>query len=126
MKRFYKMSGSEMEIMKVIWELAAPVTLSQLLSIFESKEWKIQTLATFLTRLSDKGLIAITKRTKGNIYAPTITEQKYRQLEAQNLLDSMYSGSLQGFLSALYNGGEVNAREVEELREWFEKVGEND
>jgi len=123
-KKFYKMSDSEMEIMKVIWELATPVTVTQLLSIFGSRKWKIQTMATFLTRLSDKGLIAITKKTKGNIYAPAITEQKYHQLEAQNLLDSMYNGSLQGFLSALYSGGKVDVKEAEELRKWFEKVGE--
>ena len=123
MKKFEKMSDSEMEIMKVIWESAAPVTIAQLLNIFESRKWKAQTMATFLTRLAEKGLISINKQAKTNLYAPAITEQKYHQLEAQNLLSSMYNGSLQNFLSALHGGGEINADELEELKKWFERAG---
>lgn len=126
MKKFYRMSDSEMEIMKVIWELAVPVTTTQLLSIFESRKWKAQTMATFLTRLTDKGLLTITKQSKPNFYAPVITEQKYHQLEAQDLLNSIYGGSLQNFLSALYGGGEIVAGDAEELQKWFERVAKND
>ena len=126
MKKFEKMSDSEMEIMKVIWELAAPVTVAQLLDIFESRKWKTQTMATFLTRLADKGLIYVNNDKRANIYTAAISEQKYYQLEAQSLLSSMYEGSLQNFLSALYGGGEVEVNEVEELKEWFERMGKND
>jgi BlaI family penicillinase repressor len=125
-KKFEKMSDSEMEIMKAIWELATPVTIAQLLEIFESRKWKTQTMATFLARLADKGLLTFTKNKKPNVYTAAITEQKYYQLEAQSLLSSMYEGSLQNFLSALYGGGEINVNEVEELKKWFERTGKND
>ena len=124
-KKFEKMSDSEMEIMKAIWELAAPVTVAQLLEIFESRKWKTQTMATFLTRLADKGLLNCTKNKKPNVYAAAMTEQKYEQLEAQDLLSSMYDGSLENFLSALYGGGGVDAKEVEELKKWFERTGKS-
>lgn len=120
MKKFYKMSGSEMEIMKAVWESAAPVTVAQLLKIFENRKWKTQTMATFLTRLADKGLITVDNKAKANLYAPAVAEQKYHQLEAQDLLSSMYNGSLRNFLTALYNGGEISQSEAEELKKWFE------
>jgi predicted transcriptional regulator len=126
MRKFEKMSDSEMEIMKVIWELAAPVAIAQLLEIFESRKWKVQTMGTFLTRLCDKGLLSVEKRKNTNIYSAAITKQKYNQLEAQNLLSAMYDGSLQNFLSALYGGGEIGADEAENLKKWFEGVGKND
>ena len=126
MKKFYKMSDSEMEIMRVVWKSADPVTTAQLLSIFESRKWKAQTMATFMTRLADKGLVSINKQGKTNFYTPAITEQKYYQLEAQHLLSSMYDGSLQNFLSALHGGGEINADEAAELKAWFdERVGKD-
>jgi Predicted transcriptional regulator len=125
MKKFEKMSDSEMEIMKVIWELAIPVTITQLLNIFETRKWKVQTMGTFLTRLVDKGLLSVSKQKNTNVYTAAITEQKYNQFEAQNLLASMYDGSLQNFLSALH-GGEVDVNEIEELKKWFEKVEKND
>ena len=124
MKKFYKMSYSEMEIMRVVWESDAPVTTAQLLSIFESRKWKAQTMATFMTRLADKGLVSVSKQGKTNFYTPIITEQKYHQFEAQHLLSSMYDGSLQNFFSALYSGGEISADEAAELKAWFdERVG---
>ena len=125
-KKFEKMSDSEMEIMKAIWELAAPVTVAQLLEIFENRKWKTQTMATFLTRLADKGLIYVNSDKRANIYTAAITEQKYYQLEAQSLLSSMYDGSLQNFLSALYGGGEFEENEIGGLKEWFERIGQND
>ena len=126
MKKFEKMSDSEMEIMKAIWELATSVTIAQLLDIFEHRKWKTQTMATFLARLADKGLIYVNSDQRANIYTAAISEQKYYQLEAQALLGSMYDGSLQNFLSALYGGGEIEANEVAELKEWFERMGKND
>jgi len=126
MKKFEKMSESEMEIMKTIWELATPVTIVQLLEIFESRKWKVQTMGTFLTRLTDKGLLIVNKQKNTNFYTAAITEQEYNQLEAQNLLSSMYNGSLENFLSALYGGGEVDVSETEKLKKWFERVGKND
>jgi Predicted transcriptional regulator len=122
MKKFYKMSDSEMEIMKIAWESDDPITVAQLLHTFEDRKWKAQTIATFLTRLAEKGLIDINKQARTNLYTPIITEKEYYQLEAQNLLSSMYDGSLQNFLSALHGGDEIHADEIAELIEWFEKV----
>ena len=126
MKKFEKMSDSEMEIMKVIWGLAAPVTIAQLLDIFGDRKWKTQTMATFLARLADKGLIYVNSSNRANIYTAAMNEQKYYQLEARSLLSSMYDGSLQNFLSALYGGGEIGVNEVGELKEWFEGMSKND
>lgn len=126
MKKFEKMSDSEMEIMKVIWESDDPVTIAQLLEIFRSRKWKAQTMATFLTRLAEKGIININKQAKTNLYSPALTEQEYHQLEAENLLTSMYNGSLPNFLSALYSGRKIKSSEAEELKKWFEEAGKND
>jgi predicted transcriptional regulator len=71
-------------------------------------------MATFLTRLIDKGLLTANKRKRPNVYTATVTELQYNQLEAQNLLNSMYDGSLQKFLSVLYGSGEIDANKFEE------------
>ena len=125
-QKFEKMSDSEMEIMKTIWELAAPVTIVQLLEIFESRKWKVQTMGTFLTRLADKGLLSVNKQKNTNFYTAKVTKREYDRLEAQNLLYSMYDGSLENFLSALYGGKEIDVNEAEKLKKWFERVEKND
>ena len=126
MNKFEKMSESEMEIMKTIWELATPVTIAQLLEIFADRKWKVQTMGTFLTRLADKGFLTVSKQKNANVYTAAVTEQKYNQLEAQYLLSSMYDGSLRNFISALHGGENVDSSEIDELKKWFEGVERND
>lgn len=60
MDRSKKLSETEYEIMEVLWNSEVPMSASQILSYFaehRNKEWKAQTLATFLSRLTQKGLL---------------------------------------------------------------------
>jgi len=126
MKNFEKMSDSEKEIVKAIWKLSAPVTITQLLKIFESRQWKVQTMGTFLTRLVDKKILTVKKQKNINYYTAVVMEHEYNQFEAQNMLSSMYEGSLKNFLSALHGGIEIDTEEVEKLNKWFERAKKND
>lgn len=121
MKAFQSLSESEMEIMQEIWQAEPPVTSNQLLTTFAHKEWKAQTMSTFLTRLVDKGLLAVKRRGKTNEYTPAFSQQEYHKREAQHVIDSMYHGSLLDFLTAFYGGKGISAAEARELREWFEQ-----
>ncbi|MCY9763511.1 BlaI/MecI/CopY family transcriptional regulator [Paenibacillus alvei] len=122
MKNFQKLSETEMELMQVIWECDHPVTSSELLSIFarsKGKEWKGQTIATFLARLVDKGVLVANKQGRSNTYVPHLSHKEYKQSEAQSILNMMYQGSIKNFLSALYNGNKVSKEEIAELKQWF-------
>ena len=122
MQTFRALSDSEMEIMQVIWQLGAPITTSQLRHLVAHKGWKIQTLATFLTRLVDTGALAVEKRQTANLYVPAMTEMSYRRLEARHLVESQYGGSLPEFLSAYYGGRGMTLAEQEELVDWFHQT----
>ncbi len=126
LSKFQKLSGSEMEIMRVIWELATPVTSTQIQSIFENKGWKPQTISTFLTRMVEKGFLCPSKRGRTNSYASIYTEQSYRRMEAKSLIDNTYDGSVQDFLATLYSGKEIDSKEIEALKRWFDEVTKDD
>lgn len=119
MGTFRTLSDSEMEIMQVIWQLGAPITTSQLRHLFAHKGWKLQTLSTFLTRLVEKGALAVEKRQGANLYVPIMTELGYRRLAARHVIESRYGGSLTEFLDAYYGGRGMSLAEQEELAGWF-------
>lgn len=123
---FQSLSESEMEIMQVIWGMATPVTTAQMLEVFAHKEWKAQTMSTFLTRLVEKGVLTAARQGKSNLYAPAITLEEYRQLEAEHVIESMYHGSLQNFLAAFYGGKKLSRAEAEELKAWFDQEARHD
>ncbi|MFJ7732566.1 BlaI/MecI/CopY family transcriptional regulator [Lysinibacillus sp. NPDC097231] len=117
--KLQNLTDTEMEVMQVIWKMNKAVKSSELLDIFSEKGWKGQTIATFLSRLVDKGLLSVT-REKGriNIYSPCLTFKEYKKKEAKSLLDTMYQGSVKTFLVTLY-GDKVTDDELDELKDWF-------
>ena len=65
MDRSKKMSETESEIMEVLWNSEAPMSAAELIGHFaeqRGKVWKAPTLATFLSRLSQKGLVGSVRR----------------------------------------------------------------
>lgn len=127
MTNFQKLSETEMEVMEIIWESGHPITSAELLDIFaqkKGKKWKGQTIATFLARLVEKGVLISTKQGRANIYEPRISPEEYRSREAKSLLETLYEGSVKNFLATLYDGKELTKDEIAELRRWFaEKAG---
>ncbi len=128
MTNFQKLSETEMEVMQVIWASAHPMTSSELLDLFarnKGKEWKGQTMATFLARLVEKGVLISTKQQgRTNIYEPYMSLEEYQSREANSLLETLYEGSVKNFLATLYDGKELTKDEIAELRHWFvEKAG---
>lgn len=116
--KFHSLSETEMELMNVIWKKNRPFRSNELLDTFSEKEWKGQTISTFLTRLVYKGLLSVKKEGRANIYTPCLTLQEYQQKQAQSLLDAMYQGSVNNFLAALYED-KVTPDELDELQRWF-------
>ena len=89
MSKFSSLSDTEMKVMQVIWKLDRPVVSSELLAFFsktEGKEWRGQTIATFLSRLADKGLLTIKRQGRGNVYTACMTYKEYKKKEAQSVI----------------------------------------
>jgi len=121
MKNVQKLSDTEMELMEVIWECDPPVTSTELLSIFaqRGKEWKAQTISTFLSRLVDKGALEAKRYGRTNKYVPLISPKDYKLAETQHVLDGLYQGSVKNLIAALYDGDKLSDEDVAELKQWF-------
>ena len=121
-----RLSQTEMEIIRTIWGLTAPVTVQQVLNILaESRKWKTSTLSTLLSRLIKKGFL--TKEMKGNInlYTPTLSEDEFKKHETRMFMSTIHNGSYKSFIAALVNDVRMDSDELAELREWFqEKIGD--
>lgn len=126
MNNLGKLSEAEMEVMQAIWELANPVTVSQLLSIFEARKgWKTSTLSTILARLIEKGFLTKSMKGKANIYEETFTQEEYRKYETKSFMHTVHGGSVKSFMTALVDDKEITLDELSELKAWFrQKLGD--
>ncbi|MEF3306273.1 BlaI/MecI/CopY family transcriptional regulator [Paenibacillus sp. GYB003] len=121
MKQVQKLSDTEMELMEVIWECDPPVTSTELLRIFSGrgKEWKAQTISTFLSRLVEKGVLEATRHGRTNKYVPLLSPKEYKLAETQHVLDGLYQGSVKNLIAALYDGDKLSDEDIAELKQWF-------
>lgn len=114
----YNVSDAEYEVLKELWSMDGGVTQTQLLEglLQKGKEWKRQTLNTFLSRLEKKQLVT---RVKG-IVTPVYNEEDYNFLVMQETLDNLYGGKFARFVAAFSEKGELSQEDAEAL---YEMVG---
>ena len=123
MKKFREISETEREIMEVLWGSESAKTLNELLDFFANERgrvWKPQTLATFMSRLVEKELILWEQRGRARYYSPAMTKAEYEGAKAKTLLDTLFKGSLKGFVAALYDGDALSEQDIAEMKEWVE------
>ncbi len=115
---------AELEIMKVVWDAKEPITSLEIGKEVEEKGWKKTTIATFLTRLTEKGALRAEKRGKLYYYSPKISEKDYRKSQTRNLIQSLYHGSIREFAVALFEEEKWSSEEIQELKAIFDEKGE--
>lgn len=122
MKKLAKISASELEVLQVLWNnhnTATSTYIHQQLS--QVKEWKLNTVITFLARLSDKGYVKADKKGRGkpSQYSAIVTEEKYKQMETYMFLDTVHKGSVKSLMTALCEDKHMSDEELVDLKEWF-------
>ena len=116
------LSDTELYIMEYLWSLSEPQTFSQLLHHFtvdDHKDWKKQTLNTFLLRLTKKGFITTTAPSFRRLYAPAMTKEAYHHQYARQVVDNSFGSSITSFLSAFTGGQKITEEEKNELMDYL-------
>lgn len=98
MKKVVRVSEAEMEVMEKLWDQEGAIRQSQLLALFnaDGKDWKRQTLNTFLSRLENKGLI----KRENRLVEPLYSREEYGNIQMKAEIDRMYGGKLSNFMAA--------------------------
>ncbi len=120
-----KLGEAELEIMQVIWNSEPPVTSNYILKELQDRRtWQLSTLMTSLTRLSDKGFVNCDRSTGSNLYTPAISENDYKAGASKHFLEKLYNNSIQNMVATLYNNNAMKPSDVEELRDFLNKLEE--
>jgi len=114
------LSEAEMEIMREVWAMDEPITVTRLLNIFAPRrEWKKSTLSTMLDRLITKGYLQKSFDGLMNVYTSLISEEMYKQHETLTFLETVHNGNLKSFVASLVDAKDINADDIVEISTWF-------
>lgn len=122
-----KLGEAELEIMQVIWDSKSPATSNYVLKKLQGRrQWQLSTLMTSLKRLADKGFIDCDRSTGSNLYTPIILENEYKAGASKHFLEKLYNNSIQNMIATLYNNRAIKSSDLEELRNFLDKLEDED
>ena len=119
MKGVFNIPDAENEVLQMLWKQPGAIRQTQLLALFEAegKEWKRQTLNTFLARLEEKGLVKRENRMVSVVY----TRDEFNTMQMKEAINQMYDGKLSNFVAAFARENTISDEEAERLIDLLEK-----
>lgn len=109
-----KLFDAELKLMEVLWKEGV-ATASQLAKIMNDQhDWKTTTTYTFIKRCISKG--AIERVEPSFVCRPLVTIDEVRAHETTELINKMYNGIGDLFVTSLVGGKVLSKDEIERLK----------
>lgn len=121
-----ELTNAELLVMKCIWDTPKDLVLSEIVAMVNEryrKDWKPQTVSTYLAHLVQKGFLEMTRNGKIYTYHPQVLETDYRTKEMNNFVDFWGGGSPAEFLSAFFGSNKVDEKELDQIRDLIDGMG---
>lgn len=115
-----RLPDTELEVMKALWATGPDTPRSLLEERLAPFGWASNTVNTYLSRLADKGFVAVCREGKSNLYTALVDQEEYQAFDSRAVLERLY-GSPRNFVAALARDG-MRRDELEELRALLDQL----
>lgn len=120
----YRLTELQLEIMNVLWERGRASVLEVREALKPRRDLAHTTVATLLSRMEKKGVVA--HRTEGRqyVYVPAVEAQRVRRAivnEFSDVADRLFAGSITELVSHLLAETDVNADDLAKVRKLIEQ-----
>ena len=110
----------QMKVMRALWILkrATAQELTEALSKIEPI--KFSTVSTFLRILVKKGVVAYDVDKRTFIFYPLVKEKDIANHAVMNLIDHVFAGSKEGFVSFIVKNNYIEHEEIKKINEMID------
>ena len=116
MKELPKISDSEWEIMKIIWQNDSITSTKIINELQEKTNCKSSTIKTLINRLLNKEAISFTKKGKEYYYFSIVSEEECIKKESKSFLSKVFNGSLNSMVVNFVKSQKLTKTEIDELK----------
>ena len=114
-KAIRRLPDGELVVMQAVWLCDAPVSRADLeKKLLPEHPMAQTTLLTLLSRLAEKGFLALEKVGRGNCYRPTVSQEDYIAAQSRRFVDQVCGGKMSLFATALCDSG-LSKQELAQL-----------
>jgi BlaI family penicillinase repressor len=118
MKQVPRISDTEWEVMRVLWQ-HEPATATQIFQNLQKQDpsWHPKTLRTLLTRLVNKGAVTYESEGRTHVYASAVSEGDCVADATESFVDRVFGGAMKPMLSHFVERRKLGEKELNELRD---------
>lgn len=115
-ERDVALSDLQIAVMRVLWERGEPSTAEVAEVLAAERGLKHTTVATLLTRLEKRGVVAGRRDGRQLFYRALVTEPEVRRSMVADLLSTLFGGDARALVSHLVDESEIAPGDLERLR----------
>lgn len=110
------LSELQLSLMRVLWQRGEASTAEVAEALRGERDLAHTTVATLLTRLEKRGLLASRREGRALLYTPLVSEAEVQRSMVGSLLDRLFAGRPSALVSHLLDARGVDAAELAELQ----------
>ena len=119
MKKIEKLTESEELVMKAVWDFKHEPVLSEVVERvngFYGKDWRPQTVSTFLQKIFRKGYCKLIRNGKIYTYKVLIKEEEYRRKLYRQHISFWNHNDVVEFVSEMLKNKDLTLEDIEEAK----------
>ncbi len=120
-----EISVCEKMIMKVLWDAEEDLDLITVTARVKEefgKVWKLQTVATFMTRLQKKGYINIYRIGRYSHYHPIVAKNDFKMCTVSENIKFFDKGNIGAFVCGLFDNVKLTNEDKEMIRKKIDEL----
>lgn len=110
------LSELQLSLMRVLWQRGEASVAEVAEALRGERDLAHTTVATLLTRLEKRGLLASRREGRSLLYTPQVSEAEVQRSMVGSLVDSLFAGRASALVSHLLDARGVDAKELAELQ----------
>ena len=115
-----KFTKTEEQIMRFLWNLENGY-MKDLVDIFPAPKPAYTTIATMLTRMTNKGYVGFEQHGKVRLYFPKIKKTDYIKSHFDQIIEFFFNNSITQFFSFFTTKEDLSIEELEEFKRIIQK-----
>lgn len=116
-----KLTEAQWAVLEVLWT-GERFSLGEITGALKAVNgWNKNTVYTYLTRMEEKGMVAI-DRSREKPYAAAVTREECARQERAELLTKVYGGAAGDLIAAFLKESSIPAKEVERLKKLLDEM----
>lgn len=120
------LSDLQIALMRVLWARGECSTAEVAEVLARERGIKHTTVATMLTRLEKRGVVALRRDARQVYYQALVSESDVRRSMVSELLGSLFGGDARALVSHLVDEAEIAPGDLEKLRKQLARGGRDD